>query len=50
MTNEGIRAEKGVMLRLPLWTASDLLLTGYDYGPDHIISHGLIISGVISHV
>ena len=32
------------------WTAPDCLSTGYDYGPDRIISHGLTISGVISHV
>ena len=25
------------------WTASDWVLTGYDYGLDHIISHGLVI-------
>ena len=32
------------------WTAPDLVFTGYDYGPGCIISHGLIISGVLSHV
>ena len=25
------------------WTALDFILTGYDYGPSYIISHGLVI-------
>ena len=28
----------------------DCLLTGYDYGLDCIISHGLVIRSIISHV
>ena len=32
------------------WTAPDWSLTGYDYGPNRIISHGLLSGGVISHV
>ena len=32
------------------WTGLDCVLTGYDYGPDLTISHGLLRSGVISHV
>ena len=32
------------------WTAPDCLPTGYDYGLNHIISHGLLSGGVISHV
>ena len=27
------------------WTALDCVLTGYDYGPDYSISHGLVIRG-----
>ena len=32
------------------WTALDCVLTGYDYSPDRIISHGLLSGGIISHV
>ena len=32
------------------WTAWDCVLTGYDYGPECIISHELLSGGVISHV
>ena len=39
----------GYVMFLP-WTAPDCLLTSYDYGPDCIISHGLLSRGVISHV
>ena len=31
-------------------TGLDCVLTGYDYGPDCIISHGLLPVVVISHV
>ena len=45
---DNTKNKAGVMF-LP-WTALNCLLTGYDYGLDCIISHGLLSRGVISHV
>ena len=39
-----------LLVTFPPCVALDCSLTGYDYGLDCIISHGLIISGIISHV
>ena len=38
------------IVTFPLWTGPDCVLTGYDYGPNLTISHGLLPSSVISHV
>ena len=32
------------------WTALDSILTGYDYGLNYIISHGLVDQVAMSHV
>ena len=44
------RRVDGVFVMFLPCTGPDCVLTGYDYGPSYIISHGQLLGGVVSHV